>query len=116
MSARVDPAGDVLERLGRRTLAAAPAPPAPVVLHILADRRGAEIRSRRLLAWIAAASCAPAPLLLAALLAPLQGGGVVLALVGLGATVAAGIAALAAAIATGRPGPGPGSGQTRRPG
>jgi hypothetical protein len=66
MSETSDPVEASLASLARSTLAAAPRPVPFAVVRILAERRRAEIRSRRLLALVALASAAPLLIVLAA--------------------------------------------------
>ena len=76
MSRTNEPIDTHLASLARSSLAAAPLPALCAVIRILAERRRAEIRSRRLLALLAVASAAPVLIVLAAWLhRPADAGG-----------------------------------------
>lgn len=95
MSRTNDPVDAHLAALGASTLAAAPRALPPAVLRILAERRRAVIRSRRLLSLVAVASAAPVPIVLAAwMLRPAETNGALLAV---GCVAAALVSAVGAA-------------------
>ncbi|HQQ75921.1 MAG TPA: hypothetical protein PLB01_01080 [Thermoanaerobaculia bacterium] len=66
MSETSDPVEASLASLARSTRSAAPRPVPFAVVRILAERRRAEFRSRRLLAFVALASAAPMLIVLVA--------------------------------------------------
>jgi hypothetical protein len=106
MSETSDPVEASLASLARSTFAAAPRPVPFAVVRILAERRRAEFRSRRLLAFVALASAAPMLIVIVAWVArPAAADGYLLAAIVLALALAPaidGIARIAGAIAPAR--------------
>lgn len=89
MSQTEDPVDAHLASLARGTLAAAPVPAPHAVVRILAERRGAQLGSRRLLALVTVTNAVPALLvLLAWVVRPAAAGGSLLAATLLGLALA----------------------------
>lgn len=107
MSETSDPVKASLASLARSTLAAAPRLVPFAVVRILAERRRAELRSRRLLAFVALASAAPMLIVIVAwVVRPAAADGYLIAAIVLALAVAPAIDGIAR-IAGMRPSAGP---------